>query len=59
MSTGVTLRNRCPSTGDGVVVLTDDPYGRTYYRTVVQRELPGDHPSLRVEQNHTWLELTT
>ena len=48
----------CPSTGDGVVVLTDDPEGRTYYRAVVQRELPGDHASLRVEQNHTWLELT-
>jgi hypothetical protein len=28
----------CPSTGDGVVVLTDDPEGRTYYRAVVQRE---------------------
>ncbi len=48
-----------PSTGDGVVVLTDDPEGRTYYRAVVQRELPGDHASLRVEQNRTWLELTT
>jgi CubicO group peptidase (beta-lactamase class C family) len=49
----------CPSTGDGVVVLTDDPEGRTYYRAVVQRELPGNHPSLRVEQNQTWLELNT
>ena len=49
----------CPSTGDGVVVLTDDPEGRTYYRAVVQHELPGDHASLRVEQNHTWLELNT
>ena len=49
----------CPSTGDGVVVLTDDPKGRTYYRAVVQRELPGDHASLRVEQNNAWLELVT
>lgn len=46
----------CPSTGDGVVVLTDDPDGRAYYRSVVERELPGDHASLRVEHNHTWLE---
>ncbi len=47
----------CPSTGDGVVVLTDDPDGRSYYRAVVQRELPGDHAALRVEHNRTWLEL--
>jgi CubicO group peptidase (beta-lactamase class C family) len=46
-----------PSTGDGVVVLTDDPDGRAFYRGVVERELPGDHASLRVEQNQTWLEL--
>jgi hypothetical protein len=46
-----------PSTGDGVVVLTDDPNGRTYCRSVVQRERSGDHTSLRVEQNQTWLEL--
>jgi hypothetical protein len=39
------------------VVLTDDPNGRTYCRSVVQRELSGDHTSLRVEQNQTWLEL--
>ena len=49
----------CPSTGDGVVVLTDDPDGRSYYRAVVQRELPGDHAALRVEQNQAWLELLT
>jgi CubicO group peptidase (beta-lactamase class C family) len=47
----------CPSTGDGVVVLTDDPDGRSYYRAVVEQELPGDHPSLRVEHNPTWLAL--
>jgi CubicO group peptidase (beta-lactamase class C family) len=47
----------CPSTGNGVVVLTDDPNGRAYYRTVVERELPGDHASLRVEHNKAWLEL--
>jgi CubicO group peptidase (beta-lactamase class C family) len=47
----------CPSTGDGVVVLTDDPEGRTYYKAVVERELPGDHASLRVEHNRAWLEL--
>jgi hypothetical protein len=47
----------CPSSGDGVVVLTDDPEGRTYYRAVVERELPGDHASLRVEHNPTWLDL--
>jgi CubicO group peptidase (beta-lactamase class C family) len=46
----------CPSTGDGVVVFTDDRDGRPYYRAVVERELPGDHPSLRVEHNLTWLE---
>jgi CubicO group peptidase (beta-lactamase class C family) len=46
-----------PSTGDGVVVLTDDPEGRSYYRAVVEHELPGDHASLRVEHNQTWLEL--
>jgi CubicO group peptidase (beta-lactamase class C family) len=46
----------CPSTGDGVVILTDDPNGRPYYRSVVERELPGDHASLRVEHNQTWLE---
>lgn len=47
----------CPSTGHGVVVLTDDPGGRDFYRAVVERELPGDHASLRVEHNHAWLEL--
>lgn len=45
----------CPSTGEGVVVLTDDSDGRSYYRSVVERELPGDHPSLRVEHNEVWL----
>ena len=49
----------CPDTGDGVVVLTEDPNGRAFYRGVVQRVLPGDHPSLRVERNPTWLELVT
>jgi CubicO group peptidase (beta-lactamase class C family) len=49
----------CPSTGDGVVVLTEDPDGRAYYRSVVERELPGDHASLRVEHNPTWLALVT
>jgi CubicO group peptidase (beta-lactamase class C family) len=47
----------CPSTGDGVVVLADDPDGRAYYRAIVDRELPGDHASLRVEQNRTWIDL--
>jgi CubicO group peptidase (beta-lactamase class C family) len=47
----------CPSTGDGVVVLTDVADGRALYASVVARELPGDHPSLRVEHNRTWLEL--
>ena len=49
----------CPSTGAGVVVLTDDPKGRTFYRGVVERELPGDHASLRVEHNATWLDLVS
>jgi CubicO group peptidase (beta-lactamase class C family) len=47
----------CPSSGDGVVVLTDDPEGRRFYRAVVEREIPGDHASLRVEHNLTWLDL--
>ena len=47
----------CPSTGDGVVVLTDDADGRSYYRSVVEQELGGDHASLRVEHNSTWLAL--
>ena len=47
----------CPSTGDGVVVITDDANGRSYYRRVVEEELGGDHPSLRVERNSTWLAL--
>lgn len=46
-----------PVTGDGVVVLTDSAEGRDYYRGVVQRELPGDHASLRVEHNRAWLDL--
>src|SRR5580658_4001625 len=38
----------CPATGNGVVVFTDDPErGRPYYSEIVQRILPGDHPSLR------------
>jgi hypothetical protein len=49
----------CASTGDGVVVLTDLADGRAAYREIVQRELPGDHPSLRVEHNHNWVELFT
>jgi CubicO group peptidase (beta-lactamase class C family) len=49
----------CPSSGDGVVVLTDDAEGRSYYRSVVEREMPGDHASLRVEHNPTWLDLVT
>ncbi len=40
-----------PDTGVGVVVLTDDPDGRSFYQDVVRRLLPGDHPSLRVEHN--------
>ena len=47
----------CPSTGNGVVVLTDDPDGRSHYRSVVERELPDDHASLRIEHNQAWLEL--
>jgi CubicO group peptidase (beta-lactamase class C family) len=47
----------CPATGDGVVVLTDDAEGRAFYRSVVERELPGEHPSLHVERNETWLRL--
>ena len=47
----------CPTSGDGVVVLTDDPDGRPFYRAVVERELPGDHASLRVERNAAWLDL--
>ncbi|HEY3834289.1 MAG TPA: serine hydrolase domain-containing protein [Acidimicrobiia bacterium] len=49
----------CPSSGNGVVVLTDLPDGRARYRAVVERELPGDHPSLRVEHNPAWLALFT
>jgi CubicO group peptidase (beta-lactamase class C family) len=49
----------CPATGDGVVVLTDDPDGRRRYREIVERVLPGDHPSLRVERNPTWLDLVS
>jgi hypothetical protein len=40
----------CPATSDGVVVLTDDPDGCSYYRSVVEKKRPGDHASLRVEQ---------
>lgn len=48
----------CPSTGEGVVVLTDDPrHGRAFYRQVVEQFLPGDHPSLRVERNQTFVDL--
>lgn len=47
----------CPATGDGVVVLTDDPDGRSFYRSVVEHELGGDHAALRVEHNPVWLEL--
>lgn len=47
----------CPSTGDGVVVLTDAVDARSFYRDVVTRVLPGDHPSLRLDQNTTWIEL--
>jgi hypothetical protein len=39
------------------VVFTDMADGRDLYRSVVARELPGDHPSLRVEHNPTWLSL--
>jgi CubicO group peptidase (beta-lactamase class C family) len=47
----------CPASGDGVVVLTDHADGRPIYRSIVERELPGDHASLRVEHNATWLAL--
>jgi hypothetical protein len=50
----------CPATGHGVVVLTDDAeHGRDFYCRIVERELPGDHASLRVEHNPTWLSLIT
>lgn len=50
----------CPSTGDGVVVFTDDSQqGREFYRQVVHRELPGHHPSLEVENNPNFLRLLT
>ncbi len=48
-----------PKTGSGVVVFTDDPNGgRPSYRGIVEEHLPGDHPSLRVEHNPTFLALT-
>lgn len=47
----------CPATGDGVVVFTDAVDARAFYRDVVARVLPGDHSSLRVEHNTTWLNL--
>jgi CubicO group peptidase (beta-lactamase class C family) len=48
----------CPHTGAGVVALTDDAAdGRAFYRDVVERTLPGDHASLRVEYNAAWLAL--
>jgi hypothetical protein len=46
----------CLATGDRVVILTNDPNGRPHYRSVVEREPPGDHASLRVEHNQTWVE---
>ena len=46
-----------PATGDGVVVLTDDPEGHTTYRPIVRRELPGHHPALELESNAAWREL--
>jgi CubicO group peptidase (beta-lactamase class C family) len=50
----------CPSTGRGVVVFTDDPnHGRSFYREIVERELPGDHASLRVEHNPTFVALVS
>jgi CubicO group peptidase (beta-lactamase class C family) len=49
----------CRETGDGVVVFTDDPDGRARYREIVERVLPGDHASLRVEHNPAWLALVT
>jgi CubicO group peptidase (beta-lactamase class C family) len=50
----------CPSTGQGVVVLTDDAdNGRRFYRDVVERELPGDHAALRVEHNPTFIALVS
>ena len=50
----------CPETGDGVVVLTDDPNnGREFYRRVVEATLPGDHPSLRVEHNSTFIAMVS
>lgn len=50
----------CPTTGQGVVVLTDDPdNGRAFYRGAVETALPGDHPSLRVEHNPTFLALVS
>jgi hypothetical protein len=30
----------------GVVVLIDDPDGRSYCRSIVEQEPPGDHASL-------------
>jgi CubicO group peptidase (beta-lactamase class C family) len=48
----------CPSTGDGVVVFTDDAdHGRDFYRDIVERSLPGPHPCLVVEHNPVWLSL--
>lgn len=47
----------CPASGDGVVVLTDTADARAFYRDMVTRVLPGDHASLRVEHNPTWLGL--
>ena len=50
----------CPSSGDGVVVFTDDAdHGREFYRQIVAKELPGPHPSLEVENNPAFLRLVT
>ena len=55
---GRQLRDRLPFDGRRRRrVSTDDPNGRERYRAIVDRELPGDHASLRVEHNPTWIAL--
>ncbi len=46
-----------PHTGDGVVVFTDSPDGPAAYSDIVRREFPGDHPSLDVWTEPSWIEL--
>jgi CubicO group peptidase (beta-lactamase class C family) len=47
----------CPTTGEGIVVFTDAAGGKTAYRTLVEKHMPGRQAALDAFVNPNWIQL--